>query len=298
MPVNTTVTADDLARFARTELIARSVVEGFISGLHKSPFKGFALDFSHYRSYTRGDEVKHLDWNLYGRTDRFYVKQYDEYTVLKAHILLDASGSMNYSSQSVTKFQYARFIAGLLAHILISQKDSVGLVTFDRQMRDYLPPASTSSQLRQIMNSLNGLEPGGETGLGAILKGLAAHTKRRGLIILISDLFDKPEDIRGALNHFAKRKHELVVFRILDDAERTFPFKKFTKFVDLESGAQLFTEPTRIRQEYLRRFRDLDREIQETCHSLGIDYVPVYTSKPPEQALAKYLSFRAAKRKA
>jgi len=298
MPAHTVVTADDLARFRRTELIAQSVVEGFISGLHKSPFKGFALDFSHYRDYTRGDEVKHLDWKLYARSDRFFVKQYDEYTVLKAHVVVDASGSMDYTSGSVTKFHYARFIAAVLSHVLITQNDSVGLVTFDTQTRQYLPPASTSSQLSQIMGHLAELEPGGETSLGGILRQLAFRMKRRGLVILISDLFDQAEAIRGALTHFAKRKHEVVVFRILDEAERTFPLKKFTKFVDLETGAHLFAEPARLRKEYLRRFHELDRTIQETCHSMAIDYVPVYTNQPPEYALAKYLTFRASKRKA
>ncbi|MDA0837823.1 MAG: DUF58 domain-containing protein [Planctomycetota bacterium] len=297
MAVDPVVTADDLARFKRSELIARSVVEGFVNGLHKSPFKGFALDFSHYREYTRGDEVKHLDWSLYARSDKYYIKQYDEFTVLKAHILLDTSGSMNYTSGTVTKFDYARFIAAVLTNLLISQKDSVGLVTFDTEMRNYLPPKNTSNQLARVMHNLSEVKPGGETSLGGMLKQLASSMKRRGLIILISDLFDQPGEIRGALAHFAKRRHEIVVFRVLDEAERTFPFKKFTKFVDMEGTAHLLAEPNRIRKEYLKKFNELEREIQETCHSMAIDYVPVYTNKPPEYALAKYLSLRMDRNK-
>ncbi|MDP6110691.1 MAG: DUF58 domain-containing protein [Planctomycetota bacterium] len=297
MAVDTVVTSDDLARFKRTELIARSVVEGFVSGLHKSPFKGFALDFSHYREYTRGDEVKHLDWSLYARTDKYYVKQYDEFTVLKSHILLDTSGSMNYTSGTVTKFDYARFIAAVLTNLLITQKDSVGLVTFDTEMRKYLPPKNTSSQLARVMHDLSEVEPGGETSLGGMLKQLASSMKRRGLIILISDLFDLPGEIRGALAHFAKRRHEIVVFRVLDEAERTFPFKKFTKFVDMEGTEHLLAEPNRIRKEYMKRFNELEREIQEACYSMAIDYVPVYTNRPPEYALAKYLSLRMDRNK-
>jgi uncharacterized protein (DUF58 family) len=205
---------------------------------------------------------------------------------------------MNYASSQVTKFQYARFIAAILSHVLISQNDGVGLVSFDKDMRHYLPPASTSSQLRQILEHLAELEPAAETSLGGILKDVAARLKRRGLVILISDLFDQAEAIRGALTHFAKRKHEVIVFRVLDEAERTFPLKKFAKFVDLETGAHLFVDPARIRKEYLRRFHELDRTIRETCHSMAIDYVPVYTNQPPEYALAKYLTFRATKRKA
>ena len=296
MPADSIVTADDLSRFSRTELIAQSVIDSFVSGMHKSPYKGFALDFSHYRAYTRGDEMKHLDWNVYARTNKYYVKLYDEYAVLKAYILLDASGSMNYGSGDITKYQFARFIAAVLTHILISQRDSVGLITFDTKMRDYLPPASTSSQLMHILSNLNELEPGGETSLGGILGDLSARLKRRGLIILISDLFDQPEQIRGALTHFSKRKHELVVFRILDPAERDFPFKKFARFVDLESGSHLFTEPSRIRREYIKNFLTLEEDIRRTCFELGADYVPVYTDKSPAHALARYLSLRTSRK--
>lgn len=296
MPAPTFITADDLSLFRHAELVARSVIDGFVNGIHRSPYKGFAIDFSHYREYTRGDEMKHLDWNVYARSDKFYVKQYDEYAVLKAYILLDASGSMNYGSGEHTKLHFAKFLAGLLTHILISQKDSVAFATFDHETRFFLPPACNSTQQRKIIEHLAGLEAGGETSMHGIMEHLSACMKKRGLVILISDLFDQPDVIAGTLKHFSKRRHEIIVFRILDPAERDFPFRKFAKFIDMETGNHLFTDPVRIRTEYMKKYEELDTTIRQACYNLAIDYIPVFTDQSPAKALARYLHLRAKRK--
>ncbi|MEE2618973.1 MAG: DUF58 domain-containing protein, partial [Candidatus Poribacteria bacterium] len=211
-----------LSRLGNMELVARLVVEGFITGLHKSPYQGFSIEFSEHRQYMPGDEVKHIDWKVYGKSDRYYVKKFEEETNLRAYIVLDASGSMNYkfSDQRLTKFQYGCYLAASLAYLMLKQRDSVSLTIFDQEIRNYIPPRSRASHLRAIISALEEAEPSGDTGISEILHSLAKRIIRRGLVILISDLLDQPTEILTALKHFRHRKHEIIVLHLIDEAER------------------------------------------------------------------------------
>ena len=214
-------------------------MEGFISGLHKSLYRGASVEFSEHRKYAAGDDTRHLDWKVFARTDRLYVKVFREETNLKSHILLDASRSMSYGSGEITKLRYATCLAASLAYLMISQKDAAGLVVFDKSVRTFIKPASTTAHLHQYMDALEGVTPGTTTALGDVLGDIAAGVRRRGLIILISDLFDTPSAVMRGLANFRHRHHDVIVFHVLDPAERTFPFSGSHTFVDMESGGTL-----------------------------------------------------------
>ena len=245
-----------LSKFQQLEVLSRSVVEGFLTGLHRSPFKGFAVEFAEHREYNPGDDIKHLDWKLYAKKDRYYVKQYDEDTSLRAYIVVDASGSMDYtSSDKFTKFDYARFTAGVFTYLLTQQRDVTGLVTFDDAIRDYLPPGSTDQHFKKVLDTLGDTKPGKDTNLGDVLHTLADKIRRRALIVILSDFFDDFEKLRLALNHFAYKKHEVVVYQILDRTEAEFPFKKLTRFDSLEDEEKLLIDPVRLQRAYLKHFK-------------------------------------------
>jgi len=286
------LTAKDIANFRQMELVAKQVVEGFLTGQHKSPFKGFAIEFEEHRQYVQGDDLKHLDWKLVGKSDRYYIKQYEEDTSLRAYVLLDVSGSMGYTSAEHTKYDIGRFIAGVFAYMLIGQADAVGLVTFDSQVRTYLPARSTNAHLKNILDTLNDTATEQDTGLGGVMHQLANRIKRRAMVVIISDLFDEPEDIILALNHFAHKKHEIVLFHVLDRKEEDFPFRDMTRFESLEGEDMVLTEPLRLKKEYQKQFEAHKRKIREACHRQRIDFVPMYTDEPIETALARYLTRR------
>ena len=283
------------------ELLARGVVEGFITGRHKSPHKGFSVEFAEHRQYVAGDSLKDMDWRVYGRTDRFYVKQFMEETNLRATILVDASGSMEYvgdeastvDGRPVSKFMYACLLASALTYLLINQQDAVGLVTFDTRMRRYIPARSRRSQVRLILEELAGTAPGGETGLADIFHDIAERIHRRGLVIVISDLFDNAAEILKALHHFRYRKHELLVFHLMAEEELNFPFQRFSHFQDLEGvHDDLEIEPETLRSHYLDRVREFIDEIEVGCGRMTVDYIPITTKVPFDRALADYLSKR------
>ena len=280
---------DVVSRLSRLDLVARLVVEGFITGLHRSPYHGFSVEFSEYRPYIPGDPLRHIDWKVWGRTDRYYVKQFEEETNLKAYLLMDASGSMNYTSDKITKLRYASTLAAALSYLMLLQRDAVGLVTFDQKIRSYLPPRSVFSYLHILLKEMDTIKSRGETRLSTVFHDLAERIKRRGLIIVLSDLLDDPEDVLTALKHFRHRKHEVIVFHILDPMEQSFAFEKDAVFLDMETGERIQTHPWHIRSDYRKkvdRFLDL---YKRECRQHRIDYVPMNTSTPFDTALFQYL---------
>jgi uncharacterized protein (DUF58 family) len=282
----------NLARFRSLSLLAQSVVEGFITGLHKSPFKGFAVEFEEHRQYVPGDDLKHLDWKILAKSDRYYVKQYETDTSLRAYLVLDASGSMGYGSGRFSKYDCGRFVVAALAYMLLGQEDSVGLVSCTSRIRDFLPPRATATHMKNILQILERTEAEEDTGLGEVLHSLANRIKRRGLIVIISDFFDSAEDVIRALNHFAHKKHEVIVYQVVDRNEATFPFSDMTRFESMEGEEVVLTDPLRLRREYLRQFEEHQNRLREACYRLRIDFVQFFTDEPLERSLAQYLAGR------
>jgi uncharacterized protein (DUF58 family) len=281
-----------LARVKNLALVARGVVEGFISGLHSSPYKGFSIEFAEHRKYSPGDNPRHLDWRILGRTDRLYVKQYEEETNLRAQILLDASASMAYGSGAQTKLEYASFLTAVLAQLMIRQQDAVGLTTFDTKVRLDMPARSSPRHFDEIMQQLEGVRPGHATNLGATLNALADRFKRRCLLVLISDLYGEPEHLEKALHHFRHKRHEVIVFHVLDRAEIEFPFRDLSVFLDMETNEQIQVDPTYVREDYRRRMTEFMDRCRKTCADCQIDYVLADTSVPYDFMLSRYLAKR------
>ncbi len=286
-----------LARLGTLELKARTVVEGFLSGLHRSPFKGFSVEFAEYRQYMHGDDLSSIDWKVYARTDRYYVKKFEEETNLNCYLLLDVSASMGYGSKGVTKLEYASMLAGSLAYLMQRQRDAVGLATFDDAIVSMLPPSARPSHLRSLLVTLDRMAPGKQTNVARPLHQLADGIAKRGLVILISDLIDEPERVIEGLRHFRFRGTDVVVFHVMDPAELTFPFTRASRFRDLEGGDELMAVPSVVREQYLG---ELNATIDRYKRELGgadIDYRLLDTSEPLEFALMSYLSTRGKGRK-
>ncbi|MFT5465262.1 MAG: hypothetical protein ACI8UO_000350 [Verrucomicrobiales bacterium] len=290
-----------LASVGRSELLARMKKEGGISGRHASPHKGFSVEFAEHRQYAQGDDLRDLDWRVYGKLDKFYIKQYIEETNLRATIIVDASGSMNYvgdeaaefEGKKLSKFEYARYLAAALTYLLIRQQDAVGLVTFDHEIRKYIRAASKPSQVRQILEELHGTKPGEDTAAAEVFHDIAERINRRGLVIIISDLFDDGEKIKEALHHFQYRNHELVVFHVMAEEELTFPFKKFTNFRNLEElSRNVKVDPLALKAQYLDRVKSFIDTIEKACGQMKADYVPVNTKNQVADSLNAYLSRR------
>ena len=246
MAKNDYLNPEVLARLSRLDLKARLIVEGFMSGLHTSPYKGFSQEFADYRPYIAGDEIKRIDWKVYGRRDRFYIKEYREETSLRAYILFDKSGSMAYGKK-IPKLEYAKYLGASLAYLLYRQKDSVGIATFDNKLDQIISPSSKRANFLQILKVIDQAQASGETSLNKVLYELAQRIKRRGLIIILSDLLDDPIDIVKALRSFRSRKHEILVFQILDPDEINFSFKEPARFYDLENNSELIIQPALLR---------------------------------------------------
>ncbi|MFT5106923.1 MAG: hypothetical protein ACI9UA_002549 [Pseudoalteromonas tetraodonis] len=289
------------ASLARLEFLARGKKLGGINGRHNSPKKGTSVEFAEHRQYTQGDDLRNLDWRAYGKSDRYYIKQYAEETNLRATIVLDASGSMAYrgdlaskvNGNPVSKFEQGRYLAAALAHLFSRQQDATGLVTFDTKIISYHRAAARQSQTHQILTELYKTEPSGETALAPILHEVAERIPQRGLVILISDLFDDPAEILEALHHFRYRNHELVIFHTMAEEELSFPFKKFSKFSNLENRNQrIRVEPETIRATYLEKIRAFIEQISSGCGKLHADYVPLNTKQNYEQVISNYLSQR------
>ena len=285
---------EDITSLQHLQLFARTVVEGFTTGLHASPHKGFSVEFRQHRPYVQGDEIKRLDWKIFGRSDRFYIREYDEETNLRATIVLDASGSMDYrGTKGVHKFDYARKLAASVAYLLMSQQDAVGLVTFDSKLREFIPNRTRITHLHHLLDAMVKTKPGKETGLAAVVESLAMRLKRRGLVILISDLFDDGAALLRAIGVLRKKGHEILVFQLWDRDELDFPFGNWSRFENLENDEDfLLLDPSVIRQRYMVVLDEWRKAMNEGLRKHEVDVVPIVTDEPHTEALRKYLALR------
>jgi uncharacterized protein (DUF58 family) len=282
-----------VSRLRHMELRARLVVEGFLQGMHRSPYHGFSVEFAEYRQYIPGDAPRYVDWKVYGKTDRYYVKVFEEETNLKGVVLLDKSASMGFAGKGVTKLRWGSMLAASIAFLMIKQQDAAGLVLFDDAIREYVPPRSVRGQMFQLLRTLELVAPSERTRLSTALHGMAERLRRRGLCILISDLFDDTESVMRGLKHFRHRQHEVIVFHVLDDLERSFDYSDEARFVDMETGQEIRSQPWFVKKEYRARVDHWMRDLARQCREHQIDYVPVTTSTPFDRALLAYLNKRS-----
>lgn len=282
-----------LAKIANMSLRARHVVEGLLSGLHDSPYRGYSVEFAEHREYVPGDEIRHIDWKAYGKFDRYFIKEYEEETNLRAYILVDASASMDYASTGLSKFAYSCYLASSLAYLMLRQGDDVGLATFGSHVLRYLPPRGGVQHLQALVQHLEATQPHGETHLDQVLRELAGKLTRRGMIIVISDLFDTPDVVMRALRYFRHRRNDVMVFQVLDNNELEFPFQRLTVFEDLEAPSlRVLSEPRSIRAAYLQQMEAFLGEYQRACRREAIDYSVFPTTTPLDVALTRYLARR------
>lgn len=282
-----------LSKLTRLDLKARLVVEGFIAGLHRSPYHGFSIEYAEHRQYMPGDPIKHIDWKVYAKSDRFYIKEYEEETNLKAYILLDASASMGYTSGGITKLEYGKYLAAALSYLMLTQQDSVGLILFDDKIREFIPPRAVRGHLHTVLERLHETRPSAGTNSRTTFHALAERIKRRGLILILSDLFDDPEDVISSVKHFRHRNHEVIVFRLLDPAEQHFSFTRPAKFRDMETGEEIYTHPREIQKAYLADLQAQNDLYTRVCRENAADFLMLTTSTPFDYALLAFLSKRA-----
>src|SRR4051812_11601135 len=283
-----------VARLGTLELKARSIVEGFLSGLHRSPFKGFSVEFAEYRQYMPGDDLHTMDWKVYARTDRHYIKKFEEETNLDCHLLLDVSGSMGYGGHhGMSKFDYGACLAASLGYLMHRQRDAVGLTAFDEQIVAMLPASSRPGHLRALLVTLERLTTAHKTNVAKPLHLLADSLTKRGLVVLISDLLDDPAEIIRGLKHFQFRGIDVIVFHVLDSDEIDFPFDRATRFEDLETSEEVMAVPGAVREHYLKEMGALIERYRRELGGSGIDYVLLNTNHPLELALLAYLSTRS-----
>lgn len=282
-----------VAKLGRMDVRARTVVEGFVAGLHKSPYKGFSVEFAEHRQYMPGDPLKTVDWKVYGKSDRFYVKEFEEETNLRAYLVVDGSASMAFTSGEVSKFDYARYLAAALSWLMIRQQDSVGLLLFDADIRRFIPARSATKHLRVLLEELENARPASTTGLANTLHKLAERVKRRGLVVLISDLFDDQAAVLRALKHFRHKRNEVVVFHVLDAAERTFDFPREAIFEDMETKDKMLVRPWELKGDYRKAVAAWIESTRRGCREIGVDYVSMNTETPFDTALMAYLEKRS-----
>ena len=282
-----------LAGISNLALRARWVVEGLMSGVHKSRAKGFSVEFEEHREYSPGDEIRRIDWKALGKFDRYFIKEYEDETNLRAYLLVDASASMNYASDGITKFDYACTLTASLAYLILKQQDAAGVVTFSNRVEAFIPPRAKRDYLTQILYALENRGPGGKTNVGKILEDIAGQIKRRGLIILISDLLDEPAQILKGLRQFRFKGNDVIVFHLMDPAELNLPFDGNILFEDLEAAnLRVITDPRTIRTTYQQVINEFIADMRKQCRDNAIDYQLISTATPLDQALASYLSWR------
>ena len=283
-----------LSELKGLSLKARLIVEGFVSGLHKSPHKGFSVEFAEHREYVPGDDLRYVDWKVYGKSDRYYLKQYEEETNFSCYLLVDSSESMKYRSDNaaVSKLEYAKYIAAALGYLVVKQQDAVGLATFDREITHFVQASSQPSHLTRIVEMLESLEPVHETSLGPVLNDLAERIKRRGMAILISDCLTDPDDLFLGLRHFRYRKHDVSILQIVDPSEEDFPFDTPALFRGYENGGAQMTDPRNIRTAYRSEFEGFVKRIRSFCRDRNIDHHLLRTDRSLDRALTAYLSRR------
>lgn len=286
--------AEDITSLQTLQLFARTVVEGFTTGQHASPHKGFSVEFRQHRPYVQGDEIRRLDWKIFGRTDRFYIREFDEETNLRATIVLDASGSMGYRGQKgVMKFDYARKLAASLAYLLMSQQDAVGLITFDSKVRDIIPCRTKITHLHLMLETMVKTEPGKDTSLAPVLESLAQRLKRRGLVILISDFFDDPAALLRSIGILRKKGHEIIALQLWDRDEIDFPFGNWARFENLENDDDfLLLDPATIRQRYIEAQQNFAAQLKDGFRKHQVDHLSLLTDESHSLALRNYLSLR------
>jgi uncharacterized protein (DUF58 family) len=285
-----------LASLEGLDLQARMVVEGYVAGMHPSPYHGFSVEFAEHREYVPGDDIRHVDWKVWSKTDKLYLKQYEEETNLLTYLLLDTSESMAYASgDNVTKLQYAQIIAASLSYLILQQQDSVGLVVYDDAVRRYLKPAGQTSQLKEILRLLDVTPAREKSDLGVVFNDLAERFKKRGVVVVLSDLFDDVSRIITGLKHFRHRRHEVIVFHVLDPAELDFPFRDTTLFKGLEGMPEILTDPHALKRAYQAELGLFLEELEKGCRMVDIDYVPLRTDQSLDVALSSYLASRSAR---
>jgi uncharacterized protein (DUF58 family) len=283
-----------LDRVERLAFLARETVEGYLAGLHRSPYHGFAVEFHQHRAYVPGDEIRHIDWKVYARSERYYVKQYEEETNLVAHLLLDGSESMRYSSTGITKLEYGAFLVACLGYLILLQTDAAALGVFDRAVRTYVPPSTRLEHIHRVLGVLSEARAERKTDVGAVFHHFAERLRRRGVVVVISDLFDDVASVVNGLQHLRFGGHEVVVFHVLDPAELHFDFGGVMRFKGLEDLGRLVVEPRRIRDTYLRALHAFLTRLRHACEHSRIDYVQINTATPIDVALTRYLARRMA----
>ena len=287
-----------LSSIGSLEIVARQVVEGLRIGLHRSPVRGISSEFTAYRQYVPGDEVRQIDWKAYARFNRYYIKQFDAETNFVANLLVDGSESMTYGSGKISKLEYAKYLAASMAYLTVDQGDSVGVGMFDGALQNYIQPKSNLGILTDISGEMEKLEPQPRTNVGAVLHEFANRMSQRGFVMLFSDLFDNTEEFISGLNHLRFGGHNVVLFHVLDRYEIEFPLNGMWKFVGLEGEGELVTQPARVRENYLKEFEEFVREVKSACDRAEVDYVMVNTSDPVELTISNYLLQRSALAKA
>lgn len=300
IPQATDAPLDDptaLAEYGALDVVARLIVEGYMVGQHKSPFKGSSVEFVEHRQYYPGDEIRHIDWRAFGKTGKYYVKEFEEETNLRAYLLVDGSGSMAFSQSTLSKFEYARSLAAALGYLLISQRDGVGLMTFDTKVRERIEPSTNPMSFQRLTQSLQNWKPGAETSLAKVFEEMIPMLKRRSLVILISDFFDRIEPLTQALKMFEHARHEVILMQIVAPEEEDFPYSHPTQFRSLEkSSHRILVDPHRLRKEYLEQYTAFIEQIARTCGNAGVDYLKFTTNEPYHKALGAYLNSRTRRK--
>lgn len=287
-----------LASVEGLDLQARLLVEGYVAGMHPSPYHGFSVEFAEHREYVPGDDVRHVDWKVWSKTDKLYLKQYEEETNLLLYLLLDTSESMAYQADDrVSKFKYAQLVVAALAYMVLQQQDSVGLALFDDAVRRYLKPAGQPSHLKEVIHLLDVTPARDKSDLGAVLHDLSERFKRRGIVAIFSDLLDDPTKVLAGLKHFRHRRHEVVVFHVLDPDEVDFPFRDPTLFLGMEGLDDVSADPVAIGAAYRKEVADYLDALKKGCRMIDIDYVPLRTDQPLDVALSAYLAARASRKR-
>ncbi len=288
-----------LAKLKGLHLRARHIVEGYVSGLHRSPYHGFSIEFAEHREYAPGDDLRYVDWKVFGRTDKFYLKQYEDETNLLCYLVLDISESMTYRSSpaALSKLEYAQALAASVAWLVLEQQDAAGLVTFDSQIRTLLRPASNTSHLNQMIQVMESACPGKKTAAGPIFHELAERLKKRGVVMILSDFFDNVNSLLAGLKHFHHRRHDVVLLHVLDPAELDFPFQRPTQFQGLEEFPDVMTDPQSLRRAYLKEIGIFQQKLREGCRTMNMDYELMRTDRPLDAALRSFLAGRMARLK-
>ena len=285
---------ETLSKLKGLDLKARLIVEGYVSGLHKSPYQGFSVEFAEHREYVPGDDLRYVDWKVYGKTDRYYLKRYEEETNFSCYVLLDTSESMRYRSEhaAVSKLEYARYVAAALGYLVVQQQDAIGLATFDSQVSNFLRASGTPSHLKRLFRVMEETPAGGETSIGPILHELAERIRKRGLILILSDLFDNTRALLTGLKHFRHHRHDVSVLQIIDPAEQDFPFEAPTLFKGLEGLPDELADPRALRKAYQQEFTGFLRQVRQGCRDVGMEYTLLRTDQPLDVALSSFLTRR------